>query len=63
MKTEKLCPLTQLVCYEEDCGWYNDVTGECGMATLSHKARSSDQALYDIQRALEDIKGQIDYFH
>ena len=61
MKYEKKCPLTNLPCRELECGWFNDVGGECAMTTLGYKMHGIDNTLYDIRRLLEDIKGKVGY--
>lgn len=42
---KKFCPLTETYCYSKECGWYNDVTGECAAVTISHKLRGIADSL------------------
>lgn len=49
---EKMCPLTKMTCYGNECGMWN--SGECAVRTLARKAESASDELYYIRKDLND---------
>ena len=42
---KKFCPVTQRTCDYNLCGWFNDMTGECAVTTLSYKLLAINEAM------------------
>lgn len=48
---EKFCPLCNMTCKGEECGWWH--FGECAMVTLAQKAEDTANELFYIRKERE----------
>ena len=56
---EKRCPLTQLFCYGEECGWWRQTTG-CSVTTLAHTLHGTELELSRVVNELYMIRKELE---
>ena len=48
---DKKCPLDRKLCNLEDCGWYDDEYGNCGIISLIEQ-------IWELKNTIEELKSK-----